>query len=462
MRVPHLRKPTIKAALVLGFGLVLALWGYTGYDFTVRMAAVEDQASRINTRYLEAQERLADIRAQVLAASVHVRDALLDPDRRLTSRYERQLEESYVAIDAALRDYVPILDTEAERQQVERLRREIDDFRRMTRRVLAASAQGPPSDIRAILNQNLVPRREAAIRVSEEVAALNRAAFVQHRLDIAALHRLAERRTWQQLTVAILASLGIAIIFSLYAGRLESQLITEMQTNEQHARDLQHLSTRLMSAQEEERRNVARELHDEVGQALTAVQVELSVAERRLRSAGQSPTLLADAETIAHDALQTVRDISQLLHPALLDDLGLPAAVEWQAKTFEARHGIAVNVVQESMGPRLPRELELAAYRIVQEALTNIAKHARATTCTIVLRRSEHDFEILVEDDGRGFDPAEFAHDRRGLGLVGMRERAALLAGRVTLDSERGAGTRVHVRLPVTDGAYGKTAVAAR
>jgi signal transduction histidine kinase len=149
-----------------------------------------------------------------------------------------------------------------------------------------------------------------------------------------------------------------------------------------------------------------------------------------------------------------VRDISQLLHPALLDDLGLAAAIEWQARTFEGRHGIRVDVQQDGMAKRLPKEVELAAYRIVQESLTNVAKHARAASCRITLRRHENDIEISVEDDGRGFDPADLDHTQRGLGLIGMRERAALLSGRVALESARGSGTRVNVRLPVSDGLY--------
>lgn len=448
---PVLRKPTIQAALFSGFALVVVLWGYTGYEFTSRMAAVEDQSARVTARYLEAQEHLTMLRSQVLVASVYVRDALLETDRNLLSRYENQIEETYARIDTALLGYEPVIDSAAGRAQVERLRREVEGFRQMTAQVLLRVKEGPVVDVRTLLNQNLVPRREAAIRVSEEVQSLNRAAFVQHQNDITQIHRLAERRTWQQIGLALLASLGIAMFFSFYAGRLESQLMAQMQTNELNTRYLQHLSTRLIGAQEEERRTVARELHDEVGQALTAVQVELSLAQRRLKSAGYAPALLGDAESITHGALQTVRDISQLLHPALLDDLGLAAAIEWQARTFEARHGIRAEVQQEGLAKRLPREVELAAYRIVQEALTNVAKHSRASSCRITVRRQDANLEIVVEDNGRGFDAGDVADPHRGLGIVGMRERAALLSGRIAFESGGGVGTRVDVRLPVSD-----------
>jgi signal transduction histidine kinase len=222
----------------------------------------------------------------------------------------------------------------------------------------------------------------------------------------------------------------------------------QLRANEQSTRDLQYLSARLMTAQEEERRNVARELHDEVGQALTAVKVELSVTQRRLNGTPQSNALL-EAQEITDNALQTVRDMSQLLHPAALDDLGLSAAVEWQARTFEVRHAIRVDVEHAGLSQRLPREVEVAAYRIVQEALTNVAKHSSATACRICLARTEAELAISIEDDGAGFDLSDGAAARRGLGLVGMRERAALLAGEVSLSSERGRGTRVAARLPL-------------
>jgi signal transduction histidine kinase len=453
MRRSPLRRLTIQAALFLGFGVVVGLWVYTGYEFTTRMASVEEESATITSRYLEAQERLTRIRSQVLVASVYVRDALLEPIQGLTPRYERQLEETYAAIDGALREYVPVLDTTDEREHVQRLRKEVDDFRQMTRHVLLARQASSVADVRDLLNRNLVPRREAAIRVSEEVQALNRAVFVQHQTEIARVHRVAERRTWQQVGLALIASLTIGVFISLYAGRLESHLQRQLRANEQSTRDLQYLSSRLMTAQEEERRNVARELHDEVGQALTAVKVELSIAQRRLNATPESGALL-EAQEITDGALQTVRDMSQLLHPAALDDLGLSAAVEWQARTFEVRHAIRVDFEHDGLShdgraQRLPREVEVAAYRIVQEALTNVAKHSGATACRIRLARTEAELVISIQDDGAGFDLSDDAAVRRGLGLVGMRERASLLSGEVSLASERGGGTRVTARLPL-------------
>jgi signal transduction histidine kinase len=261
---------------------------------------------------------------------------------------------------------------------------------------------------------------------------------------------MTQRRIWQSLSVALAASLGIALLAILYAGRLEDRIRRQRAKDAQNTRDLQHLSAQLINAQEAERRSLARELHDEVGQALTAIKVELAVAGRAIGGPGPAATALEDARAIADGVLHTVRDLSHLLHPSLLDDLGLPAATEWYLKGFAKRHGIRTDLLHNRMDERLAPETEAAAYRIIQEALTNVAKHARATNCRVYLQRLTNTLLVTVEDDGVGFDPAEMrpADGTHGLGLVGIRERAAQLQGTVRLESAVGRGTRLTVEVP--------------
>lgn len=438
--------PTIKAALVLGFGLTLGLWLFTGYRFTQGIAEVEREATAIGTRYMRAQELLSSVRAQILLSSVYVRDALLDPAPGATTSYRRSLEETYRSIDQGLESYVPVLDSAAERAQVERLRQEIDNLRTTARSVLTADRLRTSLGVRELLNGQVVPKRAAAILVSEELQALNRAAFIQQQAAIAAIHRAAERQTWLGLGLALAVTLGIALLATLYTGRLETRLRNQSES-------LQRLSSKMVTVQEVQRRHIARELHDEVGQALTAIKVDLAVAERSLDPKGEPATLLASAQSIADVALQSVRDLSHLLHPALLDDLGLPAAVEWYVRSFERRHHIKVDFRPFEMADRLTPEIEIAAYRIVQEALTNVAKHALASTCRVTMRRARGVVEMHIDDDGTGFEILQDT-DKRGLGLISMRERAAELNGTVTVTSRRGVGTRVHVVLPATLRSY--------
>jgi signal transduction histidine kinase len=244
-----------------------------------------------------------------------------------------------------------------------------------------------------------------------------------------------------------LASFAIGIIAVLYVGRLENRIQRQRVREAENARDLQRLSSQLLTVQEEERRTIARELHDEVGQVLTALKVELAVAQHGVTAAGAAPDALDEARAIADSALHTVRDLSHLLHPSLLDDLGLAAALESYAKGFAKRHSIRVDVLHDQMDDRVAPRVEAAAYRIVQEALTNVVKHAHATSCRVYLQPLTNTLLVTIEDDGIGFDPVQVA-ESRGLGLIGIRERVAQLGGTIRLETAPGKGTRLTVELP--------------
>jgi signal transduction histidine kinase len=443
-----LQRLTIRAALLLAFGLTFGIWLFAGYYFAHRISEVERQAATINARYMQAQEILSTIRARVLLGSVYVRDALLDPDPASADEYRRQVEDTYRAVDESLRRYVAVLDSPAEREHVARLQSELDEFRRTMLQVLAAEHRTSPARARVVLRTQIAPKRQLVIRVSEDVQALNRSAFVKQQSGIAQVYGGTQRQLWESLGFALVSSFGVALWATLHASRLENRLRRQRLTEVQNAQELQHLSAKLITAQEEERRSIARELHDEVGQVLTAIKVELAVAERSLLAGGGAADLLRNARSITEGALTTVRDLSHLLHPSMLDDLGLPAAIEWYLRSFGRRHDIRADIVHERMDQRLAPEIETAAYRIVQEALTNVAKHARATACRVYLQRLPHTILITIEDNGAGFDPAGDPRERTGLGLVGIRERASQLRGTVRLESTPGKGTRLTVELP--------------
>jgi signal transduction histidine kinase len=440
---PMLR--TMRAAVFVGFGLIGGIWLFTGYYFTSRMSELERRSTDINRRYMQAQDRLATARSQILMGSVYVRDALLDPNPATADEYRRQLQESYRTADEALGAYVPVLDVPGEKERVARLRRELDEFRRTLLDVLNTDSRLWPLEARALLRQRIMPKREGVMRISEEVQSLNRSAFVQQQAEIGAVYRAIQRGVWQSFGLALAGSLGIALLATITAGRLEQRLEQQRDREAEAARDLQRLSSQLLTAQEEERRSIARELHDEVGQVLTAIKVELASAQQQIVAAGGDADVLSDVRSIADGALGTVRDLSHLLHPAMLDDLGLAPAVEWYAKGFERRHGVRVEVLRDRMDDRLTADIESAIFRIVQEALTNVAKHAQATRCRIYLQRLPHTLLVTIEDDGVGFDPASAP---RGLGLISIRERVAQVRGDLRLEATPGKGTRLTVEVP--------------
>ena len=204
---------------------------------------------------------------------------------------------------------------------------------------------------------------------------------------------------------------------------------------------------RVVTAQELERRRLARELHDETGQALTSILLGL----RGLEDVKDEESLrktVAEVRELVRATLQDVRRLAVELRPAALDDFGLVPALERLTENFAEQTGIAVAFVPNLPGgDRFPPEVETALYRLVQESLTNIVKHARAKEVSIVLQRKPESVSVIVEDDGVGFDPGRETGD--GIGLLGMRERVGLFGGRVVLESRPGAGTTVVAEVPL-------------
>jgi signal transduction histidine kinase len=410
------------------------------------MRTAQRDAAGVSTRYLRAQDVLSAIRAQVLVSSVLVRDTLLDPDSALATAQRVEIERAHDAIDDQLRRYVPFVGSLVERERLASLRSEALGLRRASEDALM---EGRPLDARATLRRFL-PQREAAIRVSEEVQALNRAAFVEQQKAVADRQANMQQQVLTVFGVALVISLWIGWLAFRHTARLEHRLTEQRAREERIGLDLQRLSASLVDVQEDERRRIARELHDAVGQALSAVKVELLVAQRKLAHTAWGAQLLSDAQVNADAAFRSVRDLSHLLHPATLDDLGLVAAVDSYLTEFGKRHDLAVSVVHRGIQGRYPVEVERAVYRIVQEALANVARHARAQSAIVALSADDDGLRAVIEDDGVGFDVADAEQPgrRRGLGLLSIRERALQLGGTVSVTSGVAAGTRLLVQFP--------------
>ena len=206
---------------------------------------------------------------------------------------------------------------------------------------------------------------------------------------------------------------------------------------------------RVVAAQELERTRLARELHDETGQALTSILLSLRTVEEAAGDEQELHAAVAEVRELVRSTLQDVRQLAVELRPKVLDDFGLVAALERLTETFGEQTGMSVQFQQLlPTSDRLPPEVETALYRIVQESLTNIVKHARATSVSVVLARKDDSVSVVVEDDGVGFEP-HLARDG-GIGLVGMQERVALLGGRLAIESRPGAGTTFVAEVPLT------------
>ncbi|MBX5451604.1 sensor histidine kinase [Thermogemmatispora sp.] len=210
-------------------------------------------------------------------------------------------------------------------------------------------------------------------------------------------------------------------------------------------------STQIINAQEQERKRIARELHDETSQMLTSLLISLAILEKSVTSP-EARERIADTRNLAHQTLRAIRNLSIDLRPSALDDLGLLPALRWYIKEYQQKCSIEVEFSATGFKGRLPAEMETVLYRIVQEALTNTARHANATKVSIVLREEEGAVYATISDNGCGFDVEALMKtpgQERGLGLAGMQERAVLLDGTLEIKSRPGEGTTIEVRLPL-------------
>jgi signal transduction histidine kinase len=211
---------------------------------------------------------------------------------------------------------------------------------------------------------------------------------------------------------------------------------------EQQSGELANMQYQLLETQEAVMRRFSHELHDELGQALTAIKANLSA----LKSTAD-PDRVDDCMGLVNQAIADVRELSQLLRPTILDDFGLDAALRSLAEGFEQRTGIQVRYTSDLDRRRLPDETETNLYRIAQEALTNVARHAKATSVTIDLRARSDDVSLTIRDNGQGFDVTQ-PREAPGLGLAGMRMRARGCRGELAIDTARGRGVKIEVRCP--------------
>ena len=230
-----------------------------------------------------------------------------------------------------------------------------------------------------------------------------------------------------------------------------SRLVERVAESEKRFR---RISRGVLRLQEEERSRISRDLHDGIGQLLTALKIQLELLEREAAGIPQVAARIASSREIAETALAEVRQLSHVLRPQMLDDLGLEPTLRWLARTFQKRTGIAVEVAFEGLALRPDPDLETLVYRVVQEALTNVARHSGASAATVTLSRDTSRLLVRIEDAGSGFQPdapRSASEEEASFGVRAMRDRVEFMNGRFTIRSAPGKGTVVQAELPLGD-----------
>jgi len=429
---------------LFGLGLLLIIIGLSGVANIERAREIYQQIQSFEENYRQVETILEAIRAETFRIAILRRDRLLDPANAATV-YQQRLGE----LTGRINDLMPglrALQTPGNERALDRLDAALTDYLS----IVSAEAAAPPDRNAFLLdNQDLQSHRVRIVGIADEIGKLNAQNFESRRASLDRAIDDLETELWSNLVTALFVGLCISLASVVRISQLEQESARFQSATEQAKEQLRHLSQQLVSSQEQERKMLSRELHDEIGQSLTALRIELGNLERSRMAPGEEfDRHLEETKKLAEHTLRSARSISNGLRPAMLDELGLGAALQWQVREFSRRFNMAVRLDMDSDLGDLPDQHRTYLYRIVQEALTNCARHSQAKNIRVLVEDTAGEITVMVADDGAGFRVEERA--RAGFGLLGISERVRELGGRLEIESAPGRGTRLRIALPRT------------
>jgi signal transduction histidine kinase len=430
--------------LLIGFGGLLLLMAAAEGGALVIIGSLRASDARLERRFLERSRILEQIRSSIYLSGTVARDFLLAPETGAHAQLN-ELNELRIKTEGALHSYAHSLEPE-EATTFASLNAEINAYWK----VLNSTFQWTPEERSKYRYQffysELIPRRTSMLQIADRVGQLNEQALQRGDQTLAGLFGRLQLGLVLMIAVTLLGGAGLAAYISFLTLGLQTEVRRRLEESVEARAGLRDLSAKLVRVQEEERRALSRELHDEAGQAFSAILME---ADNLLELDGHqdlSPHLKS-IRNLADRGLTEARNMALLLRPSMLDDFGLLPALNWQAKEAAKRTGLRVHVAAGELPNDLPEEHKTCIYRIVQEALNNVSRHAQASMVQVSLQHRVGEIELSVQDDGTGFD----AQRVRGLGLLGMEERVHHLGGIFGIDSQPGRGTLLKIMLPLAN-----------
>ena len=421
--------------LFAGFGGLLALMMFGSVDALIMMRQAKVSNAEIRRTFLSRSHALEEIRGGIYVSGTLARDYLLAADAAAAESQRSKLRATRQQTETALENYSRSLSKD-EAATFRSLQAEIHTYWKVLDLMLEPDREKRLRRDSTYFYNQLVVRRAAMLDLAARIASLNEQNVAT------ADEKLAAMFDGFRMRLVVILSITLAGGFAL-AGVASSRLLRAQ-------RELKELSARLVSAQEEERRLISRELHDEVGQSLTALSMEAAAAASMAPASDELRVRLESMKRLAENSVNSVRNMALLLRPSMLDDLGLIPALEWQAREVAKRTGMKVRVVASDIDEELPDAQKTCVYRVVQEALNNSARHARAHSVQVQVARSNGNLTLVVQDDGAGFD----VQHASGLGLLGMEERVQRAGGQFRVESHPGKGTLLNVTLPLPHTAH--------
>ncbi len=430
-------KSKTSSLLTLSFIALLALMGVTTFaaGYSARQAQIRVNA--LNQARMKSDDDLDALRTNVYLLGILTRDYLLEPDTGNAAQYLGRYEEIRSSIDKSFDALAALKDAELPDGALTDLRQRFNSYSDTTG-VLLKWDPGLKRRLGPDVLRGRLERRQQVFALTEKLEQLVTASLEHQRQQITESDQQLRASLGWTSALALLLGSGISALTLVNTTRLERR-------SKASELELRRLSGQLRTTQEQERKSLSRELHDQVGQLLVGLKLELNAIQRTVTEP-EERLRVASAKHTVEQIMNTVRNIAMLLRPSMLDDFGLIPALTWLCREVSRSSGIDVTIEADKAVNDLPEAYRTCLYRTVQEGLTNASHHSGARKVQVVLTMNRSEVAGNISDDGRGFDPE--MRMQRGLGQIGMQERVRDLGGTMRILSSPGRGTKIEIRLP--------------
>lgn len=431
----------------LGLSGLLVLVAISLLTASHRAQDIYTELDELNTYHREVEAKFRRLRSDIHLSGILIRDYLLETEPELASEYPSRVAEFRRTNLATFRELRALARRDGwDDHRTEALQTRLDDYWRVYEPLFDWKPAERQKLSAAFLRTQVIPRREAVLSLAREIEDLNNANLAAQRAEVTRRHAAFRGNLDSLLWQSVLLGLVVAVSAVLRLWVLERRSEEQREIAEQAEREMRRLSAQLVATQEEERKKLSRELHDHIGQMLTALRLEIGRIERlRVPGSAAVSEAVVEARQIVDKMVHTVRDLALGLRPSMLDDFGLQPALEWHVRDFTRRCGLDVDLTMTGNLEGLPDPHRTCVYRTVQEALTNCVRHARASRVDVRVTATDAGLDVSIADDGVGMtDPRA----RSGLGLRGIEERARDLDGTMTIASAPGEGTTLTIHIP--------------
>jgi signal transduction histidine kinase len=431
-------------SVLAGFAGLLILMGGLAVDSARQTRDVSVTSAALRKESRDRDSLLDQLRTDTYRSSTLVRDYILEPDDVLAASQKAELQLLRSRVEQSLSHYGENAPQE-EKEPVQGLQRHAESYWTSLAPALNWNRIARRQQGELFLRNTIIPGRDELVQFVKQVNALDERALdaAEERLQVVQA-RFQHRVNTISILSLVLGSI-LAIVVVRHARHLGMEAAARFNEVLAAREDLRRLSDRLVAVQEEERRNLSRELHDDLGQTMSAMLIELGKLESPLAGSEDHRAELASVRRLAEENVAKVRNMALLLRPAMLDELGMVPALRWHAREVARRTGLKVKMIADEINDDLPDSHRTCIYRVVQEALNNCVKHSKASEVRVVIHRDGEGLSISVQDDGAGFDPEH----NKGLGLLGMMERVAGAGGRFHIESQPGRGTIISIFFPL-------------